>query len=123
MKVISEIWLIYDAFLLFWLKKRNLYILLFLADGSGQKIAETRQVETLRRDKKCFQDIARQKDTCRDKTRLLGSQKFIFGTRRDFGPFQNSETRQDKTAIPVSSRPGNRDEKFPDPSLSNYAYS
>ena len=80
---------------------------------------------TFRRDKtRNFRDKTRQnlrqsraKDASQDKTRLLSPLENDFETRQDFQNFQNLGTRRDETAFPVSSRPGIRDGKFPDPSL------
>ena len=74
-----------------------------------------RDLET--RQDKYIQDKSRQQKAFRDKTRLLSLLKFRFETRQDFHITQNLETRRDETAFPVSSRPGIRDGKFPDPSL------
>ena len=98
-------------------------------DGSGQENLETRQDGTgtmswiffeTRQDEKSrqdnwIQDNSRKQKACRDKTRLLSSQKTWFETRQDFCKFQNFKTRRDETAFPVSSRrefPGNKSRQW-----------
>ena len=58
--IICDFWPIYDAILWFWLKKLPFSNSTFLLDGSRLLFAGTRQDKTLKRDKKCIQDKARQ---------------------------------------------------------------
>ena len=79
------------------------------------KTRQTKNLENFsRRDKTLrqkyeFKTKQDSKDAYRDKSRLLSTLKFDFKTSRDIQIFENLETRRDKTAFLVLSRPGNRD--------------